>query len=209
MAWRILLSGAACGTALLACQAHGPAFESVATLPERPERPAGTDVDPKLDLPSGKRDAATSAGLAVLESPADPALARSTVASFFRAVSEESASSLDVLLTPQAMIQSGSRREPLRSHFQVRFARLDYRGLGAEPAYRDADLELWERGPPGSEARSTAPITPREGEIVARARITLAWTGRARLFGDELVFRLVPDGRGFKISEIVEDFRVP
>jgi hypothetical protein len=204
-----ILRGAACGALLCACQSHAPAFESVAALPKQPERPAGTDVDPKLDLPGSKRDAATSAGLVVLESPADPALARAAVAAFFRAVSEESMSALDIVLTPQAMIQSGSRREAVRAHFQMRFARLDYRGLDGELVYRDADLELWERGPPGGEARSTAPITPNEREIVARARITATWTGRSRLFGDELVFRLLPDGRGWKISEIVEDFRVP
>ena len=194
---------------LAACQARGPAFESVAVLPEEPRRPAGTDVEPRFDLPGSSRSADTSAGLVVLESPADPAAARAAVAGFFRAVAEESPTQLDAVLTQQATIQSGSRRELLRSHFQMRFSRLDYRSLAGEVLYRDADLELWERGPPGSEARSTAPITPNERELVARTRITASWVGRPRLFGDELVFRLVPSGRGWLISEVVEDFRLP
>ncbi|HEY3500466.1 MAG TPA: hypothetical protein VGK73_37495 [Polyangiaceae bacterium] len=195
--------------ALAACHAGGPAFESVSTLPDTPRRPAGTDIDPKLDLPGSASNGSTAAGLVVLEGPADPGLARSVVAAFFRAVAEESPTALDALLTPQASIQSGSRREPVRSHFQTRFARLDYRGLSGEVIYREADLELWERGAPGSELRSTAPITPNERELVARVRVNALPAGRARLFGDELVFRLIPDGRGFRIGEIVEDFRVP
>lgn len=197
------------GCAFAACQAHGPAFESVTRLPETPRRPAGTDIDPELELPGSTSQGNTHGGLVVLESPVDPAAARGVVAAFFRAVSEESSTALDALLTPQAAIQSGSRREPVRTHFQTRFARLDYRGVGSEVLYREADLELWERGAPGSELRSTAPITPNQGELVARVRMNPSPSGRARLFGDELVFRLLPDGRGFKIGEIVEDFRVP
>jgi hypothetical protein len=201
---------AALGAALLACQARGPAFESVATLPDTPRRPAGTEVAPELELPGSTRDASTSAGLVVLESPADPAAARATVAAFFRAVGEESTTALDTLLTTQAMIQSGSRREAVRAHFQLRFARLDYRSVSGETLYRDADLELWERGTGAAEAaKSVAPITPNERELVARVRLATSWAGRARLFGDELVFRLVPNGSTWRISEIVEDFRVP
>jgi hypothetical protein len=145
----------------------------------------------------------------VLESPADPAAARAVIAAFFRALSEESATALDALLTPAAVIQSGSRREPARTHFQMRFARLDYKGLAGEVVYRDADLELWERGAGSVESRSTAPLVPNERELVARVRIGLSWAGRARLFGDELVIRLAPRGSGWAISEIVEDFRLP
>jgi hypothetical protein len=194
---------------LAACGSRGPAFDSVASLPEGPRRPAGTEIEPKLELPGSKHDAHTGAGLVVLESPADPAGARAVIAAFFRAATEESTTALDALLTPQAMIQSGSRREPVRTHFQMRFARLDYRSLAGDVVYRDADLELWERGPSGTEARSGAPLTPNERELVARVRIGVTWVGRPRLFGDELVFRLAPSGRGWTISEIVEDFRLP
>jgi hypothetical protein len=192
-----------------ACSANGPAFESVASLPEEPRRPAGTEIEPRLDLPGSKHDAHTGAGLVVLESPADPQAARAVIAAFFRAATEESPTALDALLAPQAMIQSGSRREPVRTHFQMRFARLDYRSLAGEVVYRDADLELWERGPSGAEARAGAPLTPNERELVARVRIAASWVGRPRLFGDELVFRLAPSGRGWTIGEIVEDFRLP
>ncbi|HVJ16433.1 MAG TPA: hypothetical protein VM686_13420, partial [Polyangiaceae bacterium] len=52
-------------------------------------------------------------------------------------------------------------------------------------------------------------IETRQGDLVVRAKIRLSWKGRSRLFGDELVFLLRPDGDRFLIAEIAEDFRLP
>jgi hypothetical protein len=46
-------------------------------------------------------------------------------------------------------------------------------------------------------------------EIAVRVAIRVSWAGRARLFGDELLFRLQPSGNHYAISEISEDFRLP
>jgi len=204
----------AIGAAVLAlslacsCRSSGPAFESVAELPTEPRRPAGTDVELHVSLPEGARSGETQEGLLLLEAPADPARARAVVGAFFRALVEESPSALETVLTPQAVIQSASRREAARPHLQVRFARSDFRGLAGETLYRDGDIELWEARRAG-ESASNAPLEPNAEELVARVPVVTSFAGRQRLLGDEFVFRLVPAGTGFAISEIVEEFRAP
>lgn len=202
----------AVGAALLAlsfavgCRSSGPAFESVAELPTEPRRPAGTDIELHVSLPEGVQRGDTQDGLVLLEAPADPARARATVAAFFRALVEESPSALETVLAPQAVIQTGGRRESARAHWQGRFARTDFRGLAPETLYREADIELWEPRR-GGEPASNAPLEPNAEELVARVQVLTSYASRVRLLGDELVFRLVPVGSGFAISEIVEEFR--
>ena len=194
--------------AVVGCRSSGPAFESVAELPAEPRRPAGTEMELHVTLPQESRTGETRDGLVLLEAPADPARARAAVAGFFRAIVEESPSALEAVLAPQALIQSASRREAARSNWLGRFARLDYRSLSGETLYRDADLELWEPRKSG-DPPSNAPLEPTGEELVARVSVTATFAGRQRLIGDEFVFRLVPAGSGFAISEIVEEFRAP
>ena len=53
------------------------------------------------------------------------------------------------------------------------------------------------------------PIELAADEIAVRIAIRVSWSGRARLFGDELVFRLQPAGTRYEIAEINEEFRLP
>jgi hypothetical protein len=193
-------------SASVACQRSGQAFESVAELPKQPRRPVGTDIELHVTLPEGARTGDTRQGVILLEAPADPARARATVSAFFRAVIEESPSALESVLAPQAVLQSGSRREAARAHLQGRFARTDLRSLASETLYRESEIELWEPRR-GTASASGAPLEPTGEELVARIRVLTSFTGRPRLLGDEFVFRLVPAGSGFVISEIVEEFR--
>lgn len=201
------LAAALAAVALLGCAAQS--FETVSKLPELPKRPAGTDIDARTRLPESAAEGDTADGLLVLEVPADPAAARATVAAFFRAIVDESPASLGALLTRDALVQSGSRREPARIQYQARFARFDYRSLVGELLYRDSELELWDRAQREGEQPPGIPLEPRGREMIARARVIAPWVGRPRLFADELVFRLVPSGGGWLISEILEDFRAP
>lgn len=208
MSWCWGAIGAAM-TALLAgagCRSSGPAFESVAELPAGPRRPAGTDIELHVTLPEGSRSGQTQEGVVLLEAPADPGQARGVVDAFFRALVEESPSALEAVLSPQAVLQSGSRREAARAHLQGRFARSDLRSLAGETLYRDSDVELWEPRRGGA-IPPDAPLVPNAEEFVARVRVVTSFAGRQRLLGDEFVFRLVPAGGGFEISEIVEEFR--
>jgi len=184
----------------------GPAFETVTTLPDEPRVPAGAEVERTTSLPAPSDDAETGDGLVVLRAPIDPRLARATVEGFFRALLEESPSSLDTVLAPDAVVQVGSRREPARGYYVGRFVRLDYRSLHGETLYRSADVETWDGGG-RSTSGASAPLAPRADEIVVQVHIIVVWGGRPRVFGDDLVFRLKPRGTGFVIQEIVEDFR--
>lgn len=200
--WSSLSSGALA----LACASSGPAFESVTTLPDEPRYPAGVEVERPTDLPDARPNAHTQSGVVVLEAPMDPGQARATVNAFFRAMAEESASGLDSVLAPQAMVQAGSRREAARGYYLGRFMRLDYRAVRGETLFHEGDVELWERAEGGALRGSPTPLEPGPHEVVLRVRVTASWVGRPRLFGDELVFRLAPRGAGFVIREILEDF---
>lgn len=188
------------------CRSSGPAFDSVPELPTEPRRPAGTDVELHVTYPEGVRTSDTQEGLVLLEAPADPARARAVVAAFFRALVEESPSALETVLAPQAMIQSASRREPARAHFQGRFARTDFHALAGEALFRDEDMELVEPRRAGGLA---AMFESSPDSLVARVRVVTSSSGRQRLLGDEFAFRLIPSAGGFAISEIVEEFRGP
>jgi hypothetical protein len=177
----------------LACAAQAPAFESVTTLPKAARHPAGADVEPQPSLPGPERRATTSAGLVVLKTPLDPQAARNLVAAFFRAVLDESPRALASVLTRDAVMQNGSRRESALSLWTGRFGRFDYRSLAAESVYRAAELKLWQD----------------EEHLMARARVDVAWGSRPRMFGDELTFRLVPNGASWLIAEVLEDFQTP
>jgi hypothetical protein len=191
-----------------ACDRSGPAFESVPELPKEARRPAGTELELHVTLPEGARSGDTRDSVILLEAPVDPARARATVAAFFRAMIEESPSALETLLAPQAVVQSGSRREAARPHLQGRFARSDLRSLANEALYRDNEIELWEARR-DRDVTPGAPLEPKDEELVARVRLLTSSAGRPRPLGDEFVFRLVPAGSGFVISEIVEEFRGP
>jgi hypothetical protein len=190
----------------LGCASSAPAFESVTTLPEEPRYPAGVDVERPTTMPTPARSGDTQSSVVVLQAPLDPGQARAAVKGFFRAMVEESPSGLDSVLSPQAMVQAGSRREGARAYYLGRFVRLDYRSVRGEALFHDGDVELWEGAEAGGQRSSPTPLEPGPHEVVVRVRITASWVGRARLFGDELVFRLAPRGAGFVIREIVEDF---
>lgn len=161
-------------------------------------------------MPEPADSAPTEAGLVVLASPPDPTRARETVRRFFSAVVREAAEDLERLVAPDAWVETGAQRQPVRGFWRARFAQLDYGELGREVVYRDSELETFrpwdlERMGSGRPALGEA----RQGDLVVRAKIRLSWKGRTRLFGDELVFLLRPDGDRFVIAEIAEDFRLP
>ena len=167
-------------------------------------------VDPQAALPAATPAAATEKGLVVLSSPPDPTRARDTVRRFFNAVAREAADDIDRLVGADAWVETGAQRQPVRGFWRARFAQLDYGELGREVVYRDSELETF-RPDDLERMGSGRPsfIETRQGDLVVRAKIRLSWKGRSRLFGDELVFLLRPDGDRFLIAEIAEDFRLP
>ena len=146
----------------------------------------------------------------VLRAPAPSGLAREAVRDFLRATVNEALERMDPLLAPQAFVETTSGRQPARAFWQSRFTVLDYTELRGQLLFREADLETFRaedlaRLP----AARKLPIELAADEIAVRVAIRLSWAGRARLFGDELLFVLQPAGARYEIAEISEDFRLP
>jgi hypothetical protein len=117
---------------------------------------------------------------------------------------------MESLLAPQAFVETASGRQPVRAFWQSRFTVLDYTELRGQLLFREADLETFHaedlaRLP----ATRRPPIELSADEIAVKVPIRVSWAGRARLFGDELLFRLQPAGTRYQITQISEDFRLP
>jgi len=127
-----------------------------------------------------------------------------------RAAVSEASERMELLLAPQAVVETGAGRQPARSFWQSRFAQLDYTELKGQLLFREADIETFR-----AEDLSRLPPNRRlgldlgEDEVAIRVPIHVSWAGKTRLFGDELLFRLQPAGARFEIQEINEDFRLP
>jgi len=185
-----MLVGALSGAA---CAAQGAAFESVTTLPKAARHPAGADVNPQTKLPQADRRGTTESGLVVLRTPVAPGAARRVIAAFFRALVLESPRELSAVITHDATMQNGSRREGAGAVWSARFARFDYSSLAGEVIYSDADLKLWND----------------DDDLMVEADIQVTWGARPRMLGDALTFRLTPNGASWLIAEIAEDFHSP
>jgi hypothetical protein len=176
-----------------------------------PERraPGVADVQ-ALVLPAPTRAGSSREQLLLLRAPPATELARSAVREFLRAAVNEAMDRLEPLLAEQAFVDAGGGRQPARAFWQLRFAQLDYTELRGQLLFRDADLQTFRaedlaRLPP---SRRIA-LELGEDEVAVRVPIRLSWAGRPRLFGDELLFRLQPNGSSFEIAQISEDFRLP
>jgi hypothetical protein len=189
------------------CGAQGPAFDSVATLPDAGRHPPGVSVDPAGELPERSPRARTATGVVVLDAPTDPALLRTVVRSYFHAIVEESTGELESLLAPRATVTARSRQLPARDYFMARFARYDYGSLRGTALYREHELEISEPDPADSHERAArAGLDPDAAQRLVRVPISPAVHGQKRLFGDDVVLRVGTRGSGWSILEVVEEF---
>ena len=161
-------------------------------------------------LPEPARSGNSRDELLLLRAPPATELARDTVRQFMRAAVNEESGRLVPLLAEQAVVDTGTGRQPARAFWQLRFSQLDYTELRGQLLFRDADLETFR-----AQDLARLPASRRialelgEDDVAVRVPIRVSWAGRTRLFGDELLFRLEPRGAGFEIAEITEDFRLP
>jgi hypothetical protein len=161
-------------------------------------------------LPETSNTGSTRDQWLVLRTPLASGLAREAVRDFLRATVNEALERMDPLLTAQAIVDTGSGRQPARAFWQSRFTVLDYTELRGQLLFRETDLETFRaedlaRLPVGRRF----PIELAADEIAVRVPIRISWAGRTRLFGDKLLFRLQPAGTGYEIAEIDEEFRLP
>ena len=195
----------------VSCAERAPRFATSPELESGAKRRAPGVTEPRAEvLPDPARSADAKDQLLLLRAPASPELARQVVRSFLRAAVNEAPERMDPLLAPQAFIDTNGGRQPARSFWRTRLAQLDYTELKGQLLFRESDLETFRaedltRLPAGRRI----PLELGEDEVAIRVPIRVSWAGRARLFGDELVFRLQPTGSHFEIAEISEDFRLP
>jgi hypothetical protein len=146
-----------------------------------------------------------------LTSPLDSDAARDLVSHFFMAVLSESTHELFPLFASQAWVISEGGRQSAQSVWRARFAQLDYGSLSGRLVAPPQTLRTYTFASAERARRDNVPVPKEASEVVVVARPTLSWSGKTRLFGDQLAFRLrpKPDQPGYEIAEIAEDFRLP
>ena len=193
----------------LSCRAGAPE-PALGRAEQRSARPPGVAEVVAVALPVAGRSGNSRDQLLLLRAPAAADAARRTVRDFMRAVVEEAPERFALLLTSQAYVNTPAGRQPALSFWQTRIAQFDYGALKGQLLFRDAELQtLRAQDLTRLAPNRRLPLELGEDEIAMRVPIRISWSGRTRLFGDELIFRLQPVGARFEIAEISEDFRAP
>jgi hypothetical protein len=146
-----------------------------------------------------------------IEVPLDSEAARDLVSRFFIAVLLESKTELFGLFATQAWVVSEGSRQPAQALWRARLAQLDYTSLSGRIVAGPQALRTYTFDTAERARRDGVPVPGDPDEVVVVANPTLSWAGKARLFGDQLAFRLRPKAGepAYEISEIAEDFRLP
>lgn len=201
----------ACVLVAVGCAGHGrgPEFPTSTAFPELPARPPSfADDAGEIWLPPG---IPAGSGLIEAQAPLDPENAREVVDRFFAAVLGELSEQLFPLFAAEAAVISEGNRQPAQSLWRARLAQLDYRTLSGRLVAPPHSLRSYTFAAVERARAAGVPPPSRADEVVVVVSLGLSWTGRTRLFGDQLAFRLRPrpgEAR-FEIAEIVEDFRLP
>jgi hypothetical protein len=211
---RAKLGAGAASLAVLcvACASSGGLGETATSLPDEPRRAPGVAVDPAPELPAAASTADTEDGVVVLKAPADPEAAREVVRTFFRAVVHGSYPELEEVVNDDAWLSAGPMvgRQKARQYWQMRLSRLDYPSLAGASVYREGEIETY-RAADVPKLRPPRPLAAvaQGDDVVVRVPIATPRSGKTRLFGDEILFVLRPDGNKYSIVEMNEDFSLP
>jgi hypothetical protein len=187
-----------------------PAYSEGAPGDKTPHRGLGIAIDPELELPAAEPKADATSGLVVLSAQIDVRPAMHVVGAFFEAVGDESPESLERLFDRSAHTRASPKARPEAAlpSWRRRFERLDYSPLSTELVYRAADVKVYtaaDASAPGS--GRALPVVPKGEEILVR--VFPIGQAAARLMGGEIDFVMKPSTGGYKIGELVEDFRLP
>lgn len=200
-----------------ACAGTEPSvFPTATELPKGPRRPDGVAIDLATLAPGATPRASTQLGLVTLGTPLGDGAVFEALDAFFRVAVTEDTEALGELLTRDAILVSptpgpGTPRTPTAAtHFAQRFRRLEYDKLAGETIFRRAEVSIVHAG----DARDLGGGIPSldelsAGEIAVRVPIVATRVGTERVFADEIVFFLRPEGARYRIRRIVEDFQMP
>lgn len=211
-----LLSGCGAGGASSGASAADRAHRPAAAAPqtdEPPRRGLGIAVDPELELPPAKATSSAEKGIVVLAAPVDVRPALRVVGDFFEAASTESIEMMERLLDRAAHTRGSPKARPEAAlpSWRRRFDRLDYTPLSTELVYRAADVKVHTASDAAADGTARLlPIVPKGDEILIQV-FPVGQTA-SKLFGGEVDFVLRPAAsttNGYKIAELVEDFRLP
>jgi hypothetical protein len=198
------------GSLLFSCSSaeRGPAFPTTASFAEAPRRPPSFAPEPGADTTQPVTDGESIQSASV---PLDSEAARDLVSRFFMAVLLESGKDLFPLFSAQASVLSEGSRQPAQALWRARFAQLDYTTLSGKVVATPAALRTYTYQSANRAKRDGVPVPAARDEVVVVASPSLSWTGKTRLFGDRLAFRLRPKSGepAYEIAEIAEDFRLP
>lgn len=199
----------ACALALGCSSAErGPIFPTSNEAERPPRRAPSFAADPEGSSALLLTDAD---GIRAAPVPLDSEAARELVSRFFMAVLLESGSDLFPLFAAQAAVVSDGGRQPAQAMWRARLAQLDYTTLAGKVVATPAALRTYTYQSATRAERDGVPAPSRPDEVVVVASPAVSWTGKTRLFGDRLAFRLRPKAGepAFEIAEIAEDFRLP
>lgn len=156
--------------------------------------------------------AAASTGdhrLLVLQAPRSKASALRLVRSFFVAIYYGDAKRLDALLKPDASIalDDTGERQLAADHWGARLQRHDYGRAPIFDLVAEENIELYTSDALHSLLLTRAPArTIEPEELLVRVRIPPPTSGMERLFGEEILFVLSPEGGGYRIAELSERY---
>ncbi len=208
------MTRAACAASLLAtlvlgcAQAQrGPDFPTSASFPDVPRRAPSFVADDGVPSELATRAPELDTQL----TPLDSDEARALVSRFFMAVLLESAGDLYPLFASQAWVVSEGSRQPAQQIWRARLAQLDYTTLAGRIIAPPQALRTYTFPSAASAVRAGVAPPAAPGEVVVVATPNLSWSGKTRLFGERLAFRLRPKEAepAYEITEIAEDFRLP
>lgn len=203
-------AGLLAATLLWSCAGaeRGPDFPTTTSFPEVARRP------PSFVADDGGQDAGAPEGaleIRTLVVPLDSEEARALVSRFFMAVLLESTSDLYPLFANQAWVVSEGSRQPAQQVWRARLAQLDYTILAGRVVATPQALRTYTFASASHALRDGVIPPASPGEVVVVVTPTLAWSGKSRLFGERLAFRIRPKQfePAYEIAEITEDFRLP
>lgn len=187
---------------------RGPDFPTTTSFPEVARQP------PSFVADSGDQDDAALEGtqeIRTLVAPLDSDEARALVSRFFMAVLLESTNDLYPLFASQAWVVSEGGRQPAQQVWRARLAQLDYTILAGRVVAAPQTLRTYTFASASHALRDGVAPPAAPGEVVVVVTPALSWSGKTRLFGERLAFRLRPKSAepAYEIAEITEDFRLP